>query len=168
MSTSVSGRSEEHRAEMRRIIARGCELMLNHTGAVHYSMGPDRWEGITRKLLISKDQYPRHSDCSSSSTWLHWNAHVAHFPGNPGRDVLNAAHWAYGYTGTLLEHGKTVQHEDNILVGDLALYGVPGTTGKHVAVCLGGGKVFSHGSEGGPYKLDLDYRSDLMVIKRYI
>lgn len=166
--SSVSGRSPEHRAEMRRIVAHGCEIMLDHKGAVHYSMEGDRWEGIDKRLLISKGQFPKHSDCSSSSTWLHWNAAVAHFPTNPGRDVLNGLRWTAGFTGTLLQHGKVVEHEDNILVGDLALYGIPGTTGKHVAVCLGGGLVFSHGSEGGPYKLDLHYRSDLMVVRRYI
>jgi cell wall-associated NlpC family hydrolase len=164
---AVSGRSEEHRAEMRRIIVAGCELMLRHPESVHYSQGPDRWEGITQKRLISKKQFPFHSDCSANATWLHWNAHVVHFPDRPGSDVLSFAHWAFGWTGTLALHGKQVMHDENVLPGDLILYG-QGPPFKHVAVALGGGLVFSHGSEGGPYKLDMDYRSDRGPTRRYI
>jgi hypothetical protein len=167
MSTSVSGRSEEHRAEMRRIIVRGCELMLAHPGDVHYTQGPDRWEAIAKNTRITRGQYLRRGDCSSTATWLHYNAHVLHFPTNPGGDILNGAHWAFGWTGTLAQHGKRVMHDENIQVGDLILYG-PGPSYEHVAVALGGRMVFSHGSEGGPYKLDMDYRNDRAQVRRYI
>ena len=50
---------------------------------------------------------------------------------------------------------------------NLAIYGY-GFPGEHVAVCLGGGMVFSHGSEAGPFKLRLHYRPDLYQIRRYI
>lgn len=163
--TSVSGLSERHRNEARKIITRGADLMLSRRLRVHYSRGTSRWQGIDRKLLVAKDQFPTYSDCSSSSTWLLWNGlHVLFGVG----DVVNGASWRYGFTGSMLQHGKKILHEENIRVGDLALYGIPGTNGKHVAVCLGGGYVFSHGSEAGPFKTNLHYRPDLMCVRRYI
>ena len=73
-----------------------------------------------------------------------------------------------GYGGSGNEHGKRVVHRSNVQGGDLALYGDPtGRTG-HVAVCVGGGKVISFGSEPGPFLLPIDYRSDLREIRRYI
>jgi hypothetical protein len=33
---------------------------------------------------------------------------------------------------------------------------------------MGGRQVFSHGSEAGPYLLDIDYRRDRKLIKRYL
>lgn len=165
MSGSVSGLSSRHRREARKIIVEGAEMMLAHRSRVHYTQGPQRWEGIDRRRLISKGQYPGSSDCSSSSTWLLWNA--IHVPYGV-RDVVNGTNWRSGYTGTLLTHGKVVRHEENIKVGDLALYGRPGSTGAHVALCIGGGFVFSHGSEAGPFKVNLHYRPDLMCVRRYI
>jgi cell wall-associated NlpC family hydrolase len=67
----------------------------------------------------------------------------------------------------MLSHGKLVVHEENARVGDLVIYG-HGFPGEHVAMFIGGGKVFSHGSEAGPFKLDMDYRPDRMQIRRYI
>jgi cell wall-associated NlpC family hydrolase len=67
----------------------------------------------------------------------------------------------------MLAPGKLVVHESDVLVGDLAIYG-SGPPGKHVAMCLGGGMIFSHGSEAGPFKLAVHYRPDLMEIRRYI
>jgi hypothetical protein len=163
MST-VSGLNDKHRAVARTIVARGADLMLAHKASVHYSQGPRRWDGINRRLLISKGQFPSYSDCSSSSTWLLWNGlHVLFGV----RDTVNGADWRYGYTGTILQHGKVVRHESNIKVGDLAVYG-HGFPGEHVAVCLGGGYVFSHGSEAGPFKTTLHYRPDLIAVRRFI
>jgi cell wall-associated NlpC family hydrolase len=51
--------------------------------------------------------------------------------------------------------------------GDLAIYG-SGAPGEHVAICIGGGLVISHGSEPGPFKLPLRYRTDLLEIRRYL
>lgn len=162
--SSVSGLSRAHRLEARRIVAHGAGLMLAHPQAVHYSMGSDRWEGIDRRLLIARGQYPKHSDCSSSSTWLLWNA-LAHTFGV--RDVVNGTAWRAGYTGTIAQHGKLVAHDRNLQVGDLLLYG-PAPIYEHVAVYMGGGKVFSHGSEPGPYLLDMDYRRDRGPSRRFI
>jgi hypothetical protein len=162
--SSVSGLSARHRARARQLVVRGAALLLANPAAVHYTQGAERWEGIARQLLIARGQYPEHGDCSSTATWLLWNALGRAYG---VRDVVNGAHWRAGYTGTMLEHGKLVHHEGNVQVGDLAIYG-RGFPGEHVAVCLGGGVVFSHGSEAGPFKLPLHYRPDLMAIRRYI
>jgi hypothetical protein len=165
MSGSVSGLSEAHRAEARHIVAKGAALLLAHPNAIHYTQGSHRWEGIDRHLLVSRGQFPDECDCSSTATWLLWNALAVRFG---VRDVVNGTHWRAGFTGTMLNHGKIVVHRKNIKVGDQAIYGRRGTTGSHVVTCLGGGVGLSHGSERGPLKVDLDYRGDLMVVRRYI
>jgi hypothetical protein len=161
---SVSGLSDKHRAHARQIITKGAALMLANRSSVHYTQGARRWDGINKRLLVSRNQFPSYSDCSSSATWLIWNG--IHIPYSV-RDTVNAAGWRYGYTGTMLQHGKLVRDHDNIKVGDLAIYG-HGFPGVHVAVCLGGGMIFSHGSEAGPFKTSLHYRGDLMQVRRYI
>ena len=84
------------------------------------------------------------------------------------RDTVNAAAWKAGYTGTMLKHGKRVEHLENALVGDCVIYG--GGTGKHVALVIGkrNGRlmVISHGSQPGPYYLPYDYRSDINQIRQ--
>lgn len=138
-------------------------VALNNRAAVHYTQGPRRWDGINRGLLAARGQYPSYADCSSFVTWCLWNGmRLHHRP-----DTVNGQNWHAGYTGTLLKHGTHVTGEKNILPGDLALYG-NGWPGKHVAICIGGGLVISHGSEPGPYKLALHYRNDVMEIRRYI
>ena len=47
------------------------------------------------------------------------------------------------------------------ILGDLAIYN------DHVAVCIGGGYVLSHGSPGIK-KRPLHYRNDLISVRRYI
>jgi hypothetical protein len=162
--SSVSGLSSAHRAHARHVVARGAALLLSHPSEVHYTQSAERWEGIARRLLVSRGEYPHHGDCSSTATWLLWNA-LEHAYGV--RDVVNGDSWRGGFTGTMLQHGKPVRHEGNVQVGDLAIYG-RGYPGEHVAVCLGGGVVFSHGSEAGPFKLALHYRPDILAIRRYI
>jgi cell wall-associated NlpC family hydrolase len=162
--SSVSGLSEAHRIRARDMAMQAAFLGLEHAPELHYTQGPKRWQGIDNDLKAWRHEYPTQADCSAFATWCLWNG-LDHYG---VRDVVNAAAWKAGYTGTMLQHGKPVVHEENIMRGDLALYGVPGTTGKHVAICIGGGLVISHGSEGGPYKLPLHYRGDLIVVRRYI
>lgn len=162
--SSVSGLSAKHRAEARATILKGCGLMLAHPDRIHYTQGPQRWEGIQLARLVSRGQVPAHSDCSSSATWLLWNALAVKFG---VRDVVNATGWHSGYTGTIGQHGKRVVHDKNIKVGDLVLYGRRWPF-EHVAVAVGGGYVFSHGSERGPFKLPIDYRSDRAQVRRFI
>lgn len=161
--SSVSGLSEPHREHCRAIVVKGCELLLAHPDEVHYTEGPQRWSAIEQRLLIEKGQVLREGDCSSTATWLLWNA-LKHTYAL--EDLVNGLGWRAGYTGTMLEHGKRVRLERDIKHGDLAIYGGP--PGKHVAVCVGGGMVMSHGSEAGPYKLPMHYRDDLYEVRRYI
>jgi cell wall-associated NlpC family hydrolase len=151
------------RAQERRAAVQAAVVALRHRSAVHYTQGPRRWDGIKRGLLGSKGQYPSYADCSSFATWCLWNGmRLHHRP-----DTVNGQNWRAGYTGTQIRHGTRVTSEKNILPGDLAFYGSGGHV-SHVAICIGGGLVISHGSERGPYKLPLHYTKGLMQIRRYI
>ena len=73
----------------------------------------------------------------------------------------------YGYTGTLWDRGTPVDLQ-HIQPGDLCFYGnmgngIPG----HVAIAVGGGYVISFGSEPGPRKVAILYRSDYRGARRY-
>jgi NlpC/P60 family len=166
VSARVSGLSDDHAAHARKLIVASARNMMRHTGEIHYSQQPNRWEGINKKLTVTKGQYPSHSDCSSSSTWMLWDAiHRTYGV----RDLVNGQNWQAGYTGTMYTRGKGVVHDKNLKVGDCIFYGNQGGgIPSHVAIYIGGGRVFSHGSEGGPYILGLDYRSDRRMSRRYI
>ncbi len=162
----VSGLGDAHRARVRQLVAQGSQLLLSRIGDVHYSEGANRWNGIaTRKLIVQAAHvFPFYGDCSSTATWLLWNG-LSHEFGRP--DDVNGERWTGGYTGTMAGHGTLVRNDADIKVGDLVLYGPPPTF-EHVAVALGGGVVFSHGSEAGPFKLPIDYRPDRAEVRRYI
>jgi hypothetical protein len=164
MSARVSGLSDAHAADARRVILRGVEMLMANPGAVHYSQGADRWEGINKRLRIADHNVPHHGDCSSTHSWLLWNA-LTHV-GAQG-DYVNGTRWTSGYTGTIATHGKAVHDIRNAKVGDAILYG-PAPTYEHVATYIGGGRVFSHGSEAGPYILSMDYRDDRGPTRRSI
>ena len=74
MSIRVSGLSDEHAAHARSLILKAAHTMVVHKDQIHYSQESDRWEGIHRRLTITKGQFPRHCDCSSTSTWMLWDA----------------------------------------------------------------------------------------------
>jgi hypothetical protein len=143
-------------------------LALRHRENVHYTQMSRRWQGIDHELKAFRGQYPRYCDCSSFATWCLWNG-LDHFDVH---DTVNGLAWRAGYTGTMLNHGKSVEHLENVLRGDCVLYGEKGTVGKHTAVIVGvSGKkpmVISHGSEGGPYYVAYNYRRDIISIRRYI
>jgi cell wall-associated NlpC family hydrolase len=165
MTNRVSGLSDAHASEARRVILIGVRLLIAHKGAVHYTKDlQERWEGIRRGYRIADRDFPHHGDCSSTHSWLLWNAltHVG-----VHRDLVNDAEWLSGYTGTIAQHGKRVYRLTNAKVGDAVLYG-PEPTFEHVATYIGGGRVFSHGSEGGPYLLGVDYRPDRGMMRRSI
>lgn len=161
--SSVSGLSPKHRERARDLATRAAILGLQHAPSVHYTQGTKRWEGITKHLKAWRGEYPKYADCSAFATWCLWNG-LDHYG---VRDTVNGQDWKAGYTGTMLKHGKPVAHESNVLRGDLAIYGTA-WPGEHVAFCIGGGLVISHGSEAGPFKLPLHYRSDLLEIRRFI
>jgi hypothetical protein len=162
--SSVSGLSAPHRIRARDLAIQAAFLGLRHAPALHYTQTAKRWEGISRGLKAFRGEYPHYADCSAFATWCLWNG-LDHYD---VRDTVNGQAWKAGYTGTMLQHGKVVAHRGNVLRGDCVLYGRKGTTGEHTAICIGGGKVISFGSEAGPFLLDIDYRSDIIEIRRYI
>jgi cell wall-associated NlpC family hydrolase len=166
MSGRVSGLSDEHAAHARYLIYKASVVMVRNKDRITYSQGSDRWVGISKELTISKNEFPRTCDCSSTATWMLWDAMHRIYG---VRDLVNRADWRAGYTGTMYQHGKQVIHDKNLRVGDCIFYGDQGGgIPKHVTVFIGGGNVFSHGSQGGPYILDIDYRSDRRMSRRYI
>lgn len=164
-----SGLSNTDRATARSIVVRAARLGHAHAAAVHYTMGSSRWQGIARRDLVTRGDFPNYADCSSYATWCLWNALHVKFG---LADKVNGAGWRAGYTGTLLTHGILVDSGPTLdlrklLPGDLILYG-SGHPGKHVAIYVGNGMVVSHGSEGGPYLIPYNYRRDIMCARRYI
>lgn len=161
---SVSGLNWQHRKKARALTMQALNIAYRHAPEVHYTQDlKKRWQGINQDLKAYRGQYPRFCDCSSFATWAIWNG-LDHYG---VRDTVNGLNWKAGYTGTMLQHGKLVKYRSNWRKGDCFIYG-NGFPGKHVAVYIGGGYVISHGSEGGPYKVKWDYRSDLMEVRRYI
>lgn len=140
--------------------------MLANKDAVHYSQGANRWEGIRDRDTHLRGTYPKHCDCSSTATWMLWDAIARSYHVH---DIVNHAEWTAGYTGSMYQNGVLVKHDSNLKIGDLIFYGDQGGgIPEHVAVYIGGGHVFSHGGEGGPYILPLDYRRDRRMSRRYI
>lgn len=164
MSARVSGLSDEHAAGARRIIMAGVHLFMVNPDAIHYTQGPLRWEGIDHHLRIAKGEIPHHGDCSSTHSFLLWNGLTHVHPGIS--DIVNGERWLGGFTGTIARHGKQVHRIENLKVGDAVLYG-PGPNFEHVATAIGGGRVFSHGGEAGPFILPADYRP-IAQMRRHI
>lgn len=140
-------------------------MCLRNKGAIHYTQGASRWEGIHSHLRVAKGQFPRYADCSAMASWLLWNALTHALKDLTIADVVNGDHWQGGFTGTMVDHGHHIDHLK--FVGDCAFYGSPPNF-DHVTVYIGGGYVFSHGSEAGPFKLQPNYRNDLHAMRRYI
>ena len=143
-------------------------LGLHNAGALHYTQDSRRWEGIDEKLIARHGQFPHHADCSAFATWCLWNGLAVPFKMG---DIVNGEHWQAGFTGTLAQHGLEVTHGHRVRRADLVLYG-PAPTFEHVAIIVGEKNgdpiVVSNGSEGGPYFLPYNYRSDVGQIRRYI
>lgn len=161
MSSRVSGLSDEHAAHVRDLILKQAAYGVKHKDEIDYSQGGNRQVGVRSKLTITKSQFPHTCDCSSTVWWMLFDAMhrpygirdlVCHVGWNPDGTV---------YTGTMYRNGKRVVHDSNLKIGDLIFYGDQGGgIPEHVAIYIGGGYVFSHGSMGGPYILKLDYRDD--------
>lgn len=137
----------------------------HNRAAMNYTEGPLRWNGIDNKRIPPR--FPTWADCSSYYTWCDWTVYGG------GSDYINGEKWQAGYTGTMADHGKTVVGGHlNAKVNDAFLYGYrpdPGTIiTTHVARYVGNGRVISHGSQGGPYLLNWNYRGDLVLVKRYL
>lgn len=143
-------------------------LGYNNKGVLHYTQGGQRWQGIASKLNARKGHFPNYADCSSFATWALWNGLYLGFAHD---DVVNAAGWRAGFTGTMLANGAPVGKIANVLPGDLVIYG-RGNPGAHVAIVVavknGVPMVLSHGSEAGPFYVPYNYRPDVLSIRRYI
>lgn len=172
MSASYSGLDPRDRATARRLFIKGVQVLMDHPAQLHYSQDMElRWEGIDDEIIPwtrtgrLNGKYPKHGDCSSTGTYLLWLAlaHHFHLP-----DRVNGQSWDAGYTGTLIDHGKVVHDPRNLKVGDAIIYGSSRENTKHVAWSIGGTRAFSHGSEGGPYIVEWDYRRDVVGMRRYI
>jgi hypothetical protein len=122
-----------------------------HRGDIHYRM--------SRPVdgLHNKHKLPLFTDCSGFVT----DCYVWERLPNPNGDG------ALMYTGTLSQHGQFVHSIANAEPADLVIYGHKYPY-DHVAGYIGHGKVISHGSEGGPYLLPIDYRSDRNQIRSYL
>ncbi|HEX7088716.1 MAG TPA: hypothetical protein VF192_01190 [Longimicrobiales bacterium] len=162
----VSGLTASQRSEARRRAVRAMRLAYAHRGAVHYTQGSRRWDGIRLNLRSANDEFPRYADCSSLTTWALWNALTGASGNMRFPDIVNGAGWGYGYTGTQTRHGHVVSL-GSLQLADLVFYGGPWPYG-HVAMYAGNGMVLSHGSESGPHLLRVRYRGDVSHARRYI
>lgn len=168
--TSVSGLSKAHRINARTRAVEAWMLGYTHRDQIAYTQGSRRWDGINKHCNARRGQFPHFADCSAFATWGLWNG--LYLPYDV-RDTVNGANWKAGYTGTMLNHGKRVQHLASVQRADLVIYG-RGAPGEHVTCVAGRRKsdgkimVFSHGSSVGPLYLPYDYRDDIMQIRRYI
>ena len=101
---------------------------------------------------------PQSCDCSEFATTCYYRS--------GGPDPNARGYDGLGYTGTLASNGLVVS-TGNARPGDLVFYG-GGWPWEHVAVYVGHGRVVSHGSEGGPYLVSMDYRGDRGAIRSYV
>lgn len=144
----------------------GAHLILRHPGAIHYTQGSLRWQGLNHHLRVAKGQYPNYADCSAMQSWLLWNALTHALKDLTIADVVNGAGWHAGYTGTMVTHGHAIERPTQ--PGDQVFYGSSCRWPYgHVAGYVGNGRVVSHGSEAGPFLLPWNYRTPCKV-RRYI
>lgn len=110
-------------------------------------------------------------DCSSGTSVSFYNAGV--WSGHPVRDPCDMHYSGYGNTETIHEWLKD-EHAppDKYRVGDIALYLNGPFYHHHVVWCIEEGdgstsRWWSNGSEAGPNKVMLHYRSDLTGVYRH-
>jgi hypothetical protein len=167
--SSVSGLSRDQRIRCRDRVVQAAKLGLAHKAQVHYSQNLfKRWSGIRYHRNAALGQFPRNSDCSSFATWCLWNGLLLQFGLG---DIVNGQGWNAGYTGSMLQHGRVVQDNSNVLRGDCVFYG-SAWPGEHVTIVVshlnGVPMVISHGEETGPWYIPYNYGSHIYQIRRYI
>ena len=164
---SASGLGPGQRLRARERATQAAMLGYENRAKIHYSQKPNRWEGIKNRLNARRGKFPRNADCSSFVSWCLFNGLELGFSTG---DVVNGSGWTGGYTGTMRSNGLRVEHVGNLLRGDCVHYG-EGLT-AHVTMVVGRRAgvpmVVSHGSEGGPYYTNYDYRTDVKEFRRYI
>jgi hypothetical protein len=166
----ISRLTDKQAAHARELLVRSAKNMVKHKTKVVYSQAYNRQEAMRKRKTITRGEYPATADCSSTVWWMLWDAMGRNYKvkdivcktdgWNPNQTV---------YTGSMFRNGKAVVHDKNLKVGDLIFYGTQsGGIPSHVCMYIGGGLVFSHGSNAGPYICKLDYRSDRRMSRRYI
>ena len=138
-------------------LLKGMDALIDHRrkGLVHYTQSAKRMTIVRKRLIPPFGKNVIYEDCSSAVTGLYYMAGL-HDP--------NELHFnGTGYTGTLCLHGKRVRTPRR---GDLVFYG-PARPWNHVAIYYGLDGVWSHGHEGGPVLVPINYRSDRGEIRRY-
>ena len=141
----------------RRLVMAGLALLNYHhaTGRMHYTESPDRMTIVRHKL---KPPFRRviYEDCSSFIAGCFF---LAGLP-DPNGQGYNGR----GYTGTLGEHGHVVSRP---FPGDITLYPskkAPRWPWGHTTLAIGDDlskpatRCLSHGDEGDPIVLAIDYR----------
>ncbi len=161
----------KRRAAARNKIIKAALLGVAHAPAIHYTQGPRRWDGIRLHKRSYKKQYPEYADCSSFGTWAYWDGLLAEIRKGLG-DIVNDLGWKAGWTGSMLDaangkviaRGVTAARRVKLLKADLVIYD------GHVAIVVDPKRrlVVSHGSEAGPMLIRLDYRTDIVAVKRFI
>jgi hypothetical protein len=156
---------ETPKQQARNALVAAAMTLYNMRALVHYTQGPARMFIVRHKIKTTKVLAMQRSvweDCSSGVTGLYYMAGVP----DPNGFGFNSL----GYTGTLALHGRAVSRSA-ATVGTLAFYGraYPYSHVGAVVARPGGNslRIFSHGSENGPYLLDVDYRGDLRQLRSY-
>jgi hypothetical protein len=144
-----------------RTLVADANYLIAHASLVRYSQ-TRRMDIVRLHLRLPPLNRVIFEDCSSSTTGLYW---LADLPDPNGR-----GYDGYGYTGTQSAHGRIVwrlgQPLSLLRPGDLIFYG-GGWPHHHVTMYLGNGRVFSHGTDTGPFNLPVLYRSDAVSAHRY-
>lgn len=127
-------------------------------GAEHYSMGADRWQGVTAifgKVAVVKGVIPRLKvgDCSAGYTrWILFALEQS--LGRVPRDVVNGADWRAGYTGSIY---RVCKHVTSPQIGDAILYPnhVTGVYNVAARTCISHGRdraeVYGWDAHSGRY-----------------
>ncbi|HYV32766.1 MAG TPA: hypothetical protein VEO53_16885 [Candidatus Binatia bacterium] len=166
---SVSGLSRDQRIRCRDRVVQAAKLALANKAQVHFTEDlVKRWDGIRNHRNAALGQFPVNCDCSAFATWCLWNGLLLRFGLG---DIVNGLGWHAGYTGTMLQHGRVVQHPSNALRGDCVFYG-SAWPADHVTIVVhnsnGMPMVISQGSEPGPFYIPYNYGDPIYQIRRYI
>lgn len=138
-------------------------VLYNRRGIVHYTQGPSRMMIVRHHMKLAELSTTPwlYEDCSSSVTGLRY---VSGLPDANGV-IAGRQYSGYGFTGTLASHGTRVLMA-NAPKGALFFYGSYWPY-HHVTMAVGGGLVFSHGSEVGPLLVRFNYRHDVNHARVY-
>lgn len=159
-----------HKKKARELLAKYCERAEANKSDIHYK----QFRPMNHLGKSPESEFT--CDCSSFYTGAFYWADLQAKRNRLGfrlRDPNHLNYSGYGYTGTLLSanHKNRVPLDRVFWVGDMALFGPSLGDTRHVIICRKTGRRgeaiwSSHGNEAGPYPVNLDYRSDLLVVLR--